>query len=1159
MIIKKLELQGFKSFPERTKIIFHPGITVIIGPNGTGKSNIVDAMLWVLGSSRLRSLRGEKSEDVIFHGNPKKAPLGMADVNLSLSDDEEKMLINHRFFRSGESEYRLNGKTVRLKDIQESLWKKSIAEKDYYIIEQGTIDRILTSKPTEKRQFLEEAAGTAYYKDKKRQTQSKLENSEQNLIRLEDIITEVSKAKNSLKRQANATVKYRKLREKIRHLTLLHFRKKMLFLEKNKDEITARYNLFLEQERKILSRKKTEEKELAAKNREVWNLEKSIKESHDALYSSKSELSRIEAELEANKRRIEFFEGKRKKADLNRRELKEELKILKKELQTSEINLTSLKDSLKEKQQALHNTDQENRSNLEKMAEKEKKVESLREVYLQKISGLSEIKNEVSKTEKELELIIRQEEKLQSQLDREHVLLKEKEKELAKTQSVLSQANRVKEEKNKSLTELKKEGAKVNFSIENLQNKISELADKKERSLHHLQVFKKLEENEQIATLSQNIPGAVGPLADLVESEPQDIPLIDVFWKEEAKSILIPTQDFLKNFAEKKITGNFLLIPPDEKEDSTQEIIRHPSVIGLLKSRLRANPKVKKYLPYLREAVIVKDIKSAIKLWLTFPSFDFITIKGDLLLSSGLIKLGQREEGIIALRQEIKRLKEKITLAEKSLIPLTSKLNRTKEVGEKLEKKILKETNNIAEEEREVNEIEKSRVVEKAEREKIASTISLLRKELDSMKLDEQKITRRTEALSLEQKILKEEEKQAKKELETAEQELASHQEKNSESSKKFYGLKANLELLNEKIRNLEHQIKTLIQRKENTQEKTYSLQEEIRNCREEELKLKEHNKDLTSKRKNLKALKTEKDITLAQDESSLLKLKKELEEQEKSIKDLDQQHEASKEERIKWEISRAENDRDLANLDERCWQDLKKTLKEVKEEISEEEVSAENVEVKLEELNTRLQKLKAVNLMAEEEYLVQKKRYDFLLQQRNDLRSSIDTTKEAIKKIDQESKTQFLKAFNEVNKKFQEVFSLLFEGGKTELKLTDATNPIESGIDIIAQPPGKKVQNMMLLSGGEKALTSLAFLFALFRYRPTPFCILDEVDAALDDTNLARFLELMKKIKSQTQFIIVTHNFKTMEVADYIYGTTMAEPSVTNLYSLKLEEKEGS
>jgi len=1159
MIIKKLEVQGFKSFPVRTKIVFHPGITIIVGPNGTGKSNIVDAILWALGGRRLKSFRGMKTEDIIFNGNEKKAPLGLADVILSLGDNKDEMVINHRLFRSGESEYRLNSKAVRLKDIQESLWKRSIAEREYFTIEQGSIDHILTSKPVEKRQFLEEAAGIAFYKEKKRQAQIKLENSEQNLIRLEDIIIEVSKEKNSLKRQANAALKYRKLREKIRQLTLHHFRKKTDQLEKNRTEVTAQYNHSLNKEKEIISQIKSEEKELTAKNREIWDLEKSLKESQDNLFALKSELARLDSDLEKEEKRIEFFDEKRNKAKLITKELKEEFNFLEQELLTAETRLTDFKQSFKQTQQTLKKTGLESRTTQENTTNWEKRVESLRKIYFQKLTENSEIRNEGIKIEKELELIIRQEEKLQLQLEKEQTLLQQKEKKLEQNQRVLSQVNKFKEEKKSIITELEKVQAQINLFIENLQNKISEIEGKKERHLHHLQILKRLEEKERTTYVSQDIPGAIGFLADFVETDPESAPLIDIFWKEEAKSLLISSQNFLKSFEGKNIKGNFLLISSQNKVNCPQEVMHHPSVVGHLKSRLKVSSNFKEHLPSLQDAVIVQDIKSAIQLWLRFPTLNYMTLKGDLLLSSGLLKLGQKEEGIFALYQEIKNLEEKVAVEDKNIFPLVQELKGKKDKKQKLEEKLQREFVLLAEEEKKAGELQPKIMVEKAEKEKIINNISLFRQELDILKNDKQTIIQRKENFSLKQKNLEEEEIKLNKELETEKRKLTLFQKKNSEKEKHFYELKVNLELLQEKTYNQEEQIQTLNQRKTNAEAKIHSFQEEIESCQAEKSLLKEKINNLSDKKRKIDRETKEKEVSLAQEESLLQKIKKEGREKEIRIQNSRENYEPVKEERVKWEINKAEIDRDLVNLEENCWQDLKKTLREVKEEIADEEASDSDVEEKLEEMKERLQKYKAVNLMAEEEYLDKKKRYDFLFQQKNDLSVSIDTTQEAIKKIDQESKIQFYQALTEVNKNFQEIFSLLFKGGNAELKLQDAANPLESGIEIIAQPPGKKVQNMMLLSGGEKSLTSLAFLFALFRYKPTPFCILDEVDAALDEANLARFLDLMKKIKNQTQFIIITHNFKTMEVADYIYGTTMAEPNVTSIYSLKLEKKEDS
>jgi len=292
----------------------------------------------------------------------------------------------------------------------------------------------------------------------------------------------------------------------------------------------------------------------------------------------------------------------------------------------------------------------------------------------------------------------------------------------------------------------------------------------------------------------------------------------------------------------------------------------------------------------------------------------------------------------------------------------------------------------------------------------------------------------------------------------------------------------------------------------------------------------------------------------LTRDETRMSERQKKSEDIESVLGRLRKEMDSSKDDRVQWEIRKAERERDLVNLEESSWQELKKTLAEIKREVTPSELEVKETERVLNDAKEKLLRFKAVNLMAEEEYQTQKERFDFLMKEKTDLVESIATTREAIRKIDQESRQQFLTALTAVNRNFQEIFAILFKGGNAEVKLSDESQPLESGIDIIAQPPGKKVQSIALLSGGEKTLTSLAFFFALFRYKPAPFCILDEVDAALDEANLTRFLTLMKAIKHQTQFIIITHNFKTMEVADYIYGTTMAEPNITSVYSVKME-----
>ena len=345
MIIKRLELQGFKTFPERTKLVFNPGITIIIGPNGTGKSNIVEAIQWVLGGQRVKTVRGEKTEDAIFNGTLNRTAMGMADVTLVLQNSEEEMQINHRVFRSGESEYRLDGKAVRLRDIQDELWKKAISENKYFVIEQGAIGTFVTSKPTEKRALIEEAAGTAYYKDKKRLAENKLADSEQNLVRLEDIIAEVAKARNSLARQAGAAERYRALREEVRALTAGHFRFREEQLLAGQRDLQAKGEESLAAEHESADQLAEAEKSVQTLRREAWDLERSLKDGRENLFSLRSQIARAESEREREVRRTEFFEEKRRKAAADTDELLADLLQIERGLVQAEEDLETGRSS----------------------------------------------------------------------------------------------------------------------------------------------------------------------------------------------------------------------------------------------------------------------------------------------------------------------------------------------------------------------------------------------------------------------------------------------------------------------------------------------------------------------------------------------------------------------------------------------------------------------------------------------------------------------------------------------------------------------------------------------------------------------------------------------------------------------------------------------
>ena len=1157
MIIKKLELQGFKSFPERTKVVFHPGITAIVGPNGTGKSNIVDAILWVLGGQRQKGLRGEKTEDIIFNGNTKKPPLGMADVTMGLEHQEEEIVITHRAFRSGESEYRLNGKAARLKDIQDTLWKRAVAEKEYFVIEQGSVGTILTTKPTEKRALLEEAAGTAFFKEKKREAQSKLASSEQNLLRVEDIISEVSRSKNSLQRQAQAAVRYRKLREKTRELTGLNYRRRLTQLEHRHEEASRLHGDALTQEKDHAFRIKTQEKDLSDRRREVWELEKSIKEGQEALFQIESQLNRSEAERDRLTKGADLLLERGKRAAASAEELGRELALLESEISERRQSQSALDLTVQEKQAEIAQAADDSRSVLESFSSVEKSIEDLKARQLQGLIGLTEARNESLKGEKEMELLERQEAKLSGQVEDERSLLRAKEESLRLIEAELAEAQAGREEKERQSREKRGSLEELMATAVRLKEQIEETRRAAEGDRYRLQALKKMEESQRESDADQEIPEALGRLAELIEAGPEDAALVDALWKDEAGLPVIPALDFLRRSAEKPFQGRYMLVLPKQEPAPPPPAISDPAVLGMLKSRLRPGPKLLEFRDQLRDAVIVRDIRSAIELWLRYPDVNFITPQGDLLLSSGFIKLGRREEGAFSLGQEMRRLEDRLSRRNVELEPLTGELEDKERTIRLLGEDLTHTASFLEVSGKRVHELEKRKAAEDAEKAKAAAAAAVLEKELEILRLDRESLRLAREALLQSIGNLEEGDRSLKARIEAGEREFLEHRGRNVEEEKRTIALQADLALLQERLGYVGSQIKELEDRKENIRKRMLSQTDESELARKEETESREALTSLDERQKALEEDKKVKQADLAQEETDLLQKQAEAEALDKGLAGAREELERKKEERVKWEIGKAEIDRDMVNLEETCWQELKKTLHEVKAEKPEVELSDAEIDEQLAEAEEDLQRIKTVNLLAEEEYLSTKERYDFLVHERDDLRQSIDATQEAIRKIDEESRTQFINAFSEVNKNFQEVFTMLFKGGTAEIKLLDETNLQESGVEIIAQPPGKRVQNVHLLSGGEKSLTSLAFLFALFRYKPTPFCILDEVDAALDDINLARFLDLLKEIKQGTQFIIITHNYKTMEVADYIYGTTMAEPNITKLYSVKLEKQQ--
>ncbi len=861
----------------------------------------------------------------------------------------------------------------------------------------------------------------------------------------------------------------------------------------------------------------------------------------------------------------------------------------------------------------------------ERTAARAADIQALRDEHLRKYQELTEKRNDAVRIEKELELVLRQEEKLRSQASGQAALLAATEAALARFESEIAAREGARAGKELSIATLQSDLAAARAAVDELRARIAALKERRDAAVYQLQALRTVDAKERAGVAAEDVPGSFGLLADLVRTSTEDAPLFDVFWKDEAKARVILPEEFLKALRP-GLKGSYLLVPGRVRSAVPPEILGDPEVVGLLKGRVRTDDRFRDHLDRLDEAVIVREAAAAVRLWLRFPGLNFITPTGDLLLASGLLRLGAKGDGMIALTQEIHGLEERAAGLEEEIAAPAAALEARENECRSLEAALERERASLLEEDQALQDRVRERKFGRVEMEKASTSAEIIARELHLLDGEKVSLTRDLEGLRAAAAAAEEDARSLDERVEAARREIAAVREKDGEDERRHFGLKAECELLAEKMNGLNVQIQGLARRKEATEAKIASLEQEIREDESGREKIGEYVRELSVKTKALEDESGAGEKALEETESSLGEVRRSQDELESRLQAAREDEEAAKDARVKAEIRKAEIDRDLVNLEETCWQDLKKTLAELRSETAaaaaargaeeapelEEEIlpedeeggaeetavapgveaseggaaaapegepapaaetakprraprklrpvaelSDEEVEKELEESRDHLLRFKAVNLMAEEEYLEQKKRFDFLVQQRKDLRDSIDATGEAIRKIDEESKTQFLKALEEVNTNFRDIFALVFKGGHAEVKLLEPDNALESGVEIVAQPPGKRVQNLALLSGGEKSLTSMAFMFALFRYRPSPFCFLDEVDAALDEVNLGRFLDLMKAIKHETQFIIITHNYKTMEVADYIYGTTMEEPNITKLYSVKLERKE--
>jgi len=1066
MYFKKLELVGFKSFCNKTTLHFEPGITAIVGPNGCGKSNIFDSIRWVLGEQSIKSLRGSNMEDVIFNGTDSKEPLGMAEVSLSFDNtnkafpiDHNEVLITRRIFRSGESEYLLNKTQVRLKDILDLLAGTGIGAESYSLIPQGKIDMILSSKPEDRRLVFDEASGITKYKSQKREALRRLEETEQNLLRVNDIIIEVKRQIGSLERQANKARRYKEVFEELKTKETKLAKTQKKEIDQEKLELSNQLTELQEKENSLINIIAQQESGTTNISHEVKTLEELIQGVKDELMNLNNLISFSAERINFNKERILELEANKRMwiAQLEQAKTRlvadeEKLNGLKAEYTTIKASIEEKSAQLSERENQLNNISTGIRASLEKISEAKKSVMDF-------ASRISLTKNELSDLNSKQQIYLARKKRLEIEKLKISEEKTQTENNLNNIKQEVSSLEVNFGELNNRLSAVKTDLENETAALNNINLEIENL-EKYKVSLESQKQFL-----EQLRTKYDDISESMGAVIYL------DKPV-----QEKISGLVIKINGLLGLSEEEKIKATLKVSGEAKAFDlSTENISEKISqteqkISGLKESKIQKLgliEEINKTLTGLQSDLRNQEINLANKRTTcasTEEQFNKIKEEDELIV----LELNEVEAEMVSMNVKLSGLGHSL-----------EDLNREQSTNED---SIAIEQNNIAQ--------------NNSKKEDVLVAIAQTKTELDSL----------SKRISSDDDTLKLLEIRYREDRDT----LINLEKQIQDSDAKHLNLETEIKELEDKIQQTNNEILNYTQKRKETELK----HTEISSSLNEMLKAIDINK------KDLEGLK-----------ESVFK-------NQGKYKDIDFKYLSIKERLLQaYKI------------------DLDSLIEPEPQTVEEENTQEINIFEEIQKLKEKLDSYGSVNLVAIEEYDELKKRYDFLTQQQTDLVTAKESLHEAILKINRTTKKMFMDTFDLIKVEFRNYFKLLFNGGDAQVYLIDENDPLESGIEIICKPPGKKLQNVLLLSGGEKSMSAVALIFAIFKIKPAPFCVLDEIDAALDEANVDRFGRTLQEFSKISQFIVITHNKKTIANADIMYGITMEESGVSKIVSVKFSQ----
>ena len=1182
MYLKRLELQGFKSFADKTVLELMPGLTTVIGPNGSGKSNISDAIRWVLGEQSMKSLRGTKSEDIIFAGTQNRKSLGFAEASLVFDNSDEKLPIEYsevtvtrKIYRSGESGYYINKTPCRLKDILELFMDTGIGKDGYSIIGQGKIDDILSNKSEDRRHIFEEAAGIVKYRARKEESEKKLEHTKLNLLRVDDIVTEIEGSIGPLKEQSEKAKKYLDYRENLKNIEVGLF---LHNIEENKNNLSK-----IEEDEKIL--KENYEDELTKQNKfqiqkddlksDIDNITNQIEEMQKLGFESTNKIEKINSDIKVNEERISNNEINYKRFEEDINETKNKIEELKEEQKTKENkkenlykNKEKFEAELKQKQEELEKISGKLSEKEIEIEEKKKKVEANVDLKYENqnvISTQNATFEEVEKREKTLKNEVQT---TISELDSSRITKGEIEKEFSeieskrnKAQEKLNNINEKRAESTQKIKEYEDEINKISYNIRMKDSRLKFLQEtEKEKEGYTKSVKNLLLDCDKNKELSK---GVCGVLANIVSTEKEYETAIEMCLGGSLQNIVTETESEAKKLVEHLRKNNmgrasFLPITSVKGRKIDKYDSKHINgIIGVASDLVKYEKKYEGIiLSLLGRTIIVDNMDNGVELAKKNRySFRIVTLKGDVINPSGSITGGsvmQKTVNILGRSREIESIQKEINVLNKKLENIQKeKENYLSDIEDVLEEASSLEQN--------MQEIDITYATEKQKMVSIEENVERLENRLARLKQEQESIINKKQELNSIKEEAKEQIEKLSKENEELNNVIEEFANLNKDNQKYIDDLNFDITNLKISVSSFEESEMSIKEMTERIGEDIKNNEESIRNKQEQLSNIKNDNEQLMNNINELKNKITQIKEDVENSGNKVEKLKEEriksnekLEKTEKEIESLFKTIEGLKEQLVKIDVKKTKTAQDIEDIINKMWEEYELTPNSC--ENYEKPVNVAQTQKRVKEIREEIKKLGSINVDSIEEYRQLKERYDFMCEQRLDLEDAIAKLKKIINEMTQVMKEQFSEKFKIINKNFNEVFKELFGGGKAELILTDEQNILECGIEIQAQPTGKKLQNMSLLSGGERALTAIALLFAILKINPSPFCVLDEIEAALDDVNVFRYADYLKKFTKETQFLVITHRKGTMEAADTVYGVTMEENGISKLLSMKLK-----